>query len=108
MSLVLCSACTRHVRNTEPACPFCGAAITNRAPRRVRPVAGTSRAAILAISSTVWVACGNAEEPRDEDTSGDERSGSDPMDGSGRGTAGPQPGDEGTVVALYGAPAPEE
>lgn len=45
--LVSCAACSRHVRSTESACPFCGAAREPIAPRETGVVV-TSRAAFLA------------------------------------------------------------
>jgi hypothetical protein len=108
--LVPCRACDRHVRSTEPACPFCGAAIENVVVARARPRANTSRAAILAFSSSVLLACGGeggGETATDDHASaGDEREGSrpDPTDGPRTGPQ-PRPRDEGGVVALYGAPS---
>ncbi|MBL9107879.1 MAG: hypothetical protein JNM74_01360, partial [Myxococcales bacterium] len=65
MALVTCSACTRHVRETESACPFCGATVTLRAaaPVCTNP-SGLSRAALvfggLAVAASV-AACTPSE-----------------------------------------------
>lgn len=43
-SLVVCTACRRHVRSREPKCPFCGA--------ERKPTAGVSREGLLARDAT--------------------------------------------------------
>lgn len=90
-SLVPCSSCLRHAWSTESACPFCGGALG--APRALPTMrAGLSRAGLLLATSLAVAACGPAQpQPAgpDEDT-----------------TQNP-PGDS-DVVAMYGAPAPED
>jgi hypothetical protein len=89
MALVTCSACTRHVRETESACPFCGATVTLRAatPVSTNP-SGLSRAALvfggLAVAASV-AAC-TPSEP-------------------GPAPLTPPPPDT-SPVAMYGAPPP--
>lgn len=40
MALVPCATCRRHVLEAEGACPFCGAARAEEAPRPLRVLAG--------------------------------------------------------------------
>lgn len=57
-----CSSCARHVRETETACPFCGAELAASPPRTVAIVGRVTRAAIF---SAALVACGTKhEEPK--------------------------------------------
>lgn len=77
MSLVPCPSCSRHVRTTEGACPFCSAALpTDLSSRAIGvPKVRLSRAAAFLFGATMSVtACGD-DEP-----------------------------DDGSSVALYGGP----
>lgn len=57
-----CSSCARHVRDTETACPFCGAELAASPPRTVAIVGRVTRAAIF---SAALIACGTThEEPK--------------------------------------------
>jgi hypothetical protein len=56
-----CSACARHVKHDETACPFCGAPFIAPAPRNARVVGRVTRAAIF---SAALVACGKHEDPK--------------------------------------------
>ena len=56
-----CSACARHVKHDETACPFCGAPFVPPAPRTARVVGRVTRAAIF---SAALVACSKHEEPQ--------------------------------------------
>ena len=56
-----CSACARHVKHDETACPFCGAPFVAPAPRSARVVGRVTRAAIF---SAALVACGKHDEPK--------------------------------------------
>ena len=56
-----CSACARHVKHDETACPFCGAPFIAPAARNVRVVGRVTRAAIF---SAALVACGKHEDPK--------------------------------------------
>jgi hypothetical protein len=59
MTFVLCSACNRHVRDTDTACPFCGAAAFRAAPvARIR----RSRGSLLAVGVVASLAgCSDAD-----------------------------------------------
>ncbi|HSD87984.1 MAG TPA: carboxypeptidase-like regulatory domain-containing protein [Kofleriaceae bacterium] len=46
-----CTSCHRHVAIDEPACPFCGVAITPAAPRPIIAVARLTRSAVFAGAS---------------------------------------------------------
>jgi hypothetical protein len=78
--LLPCPSCARHVRQTEQGCPFCGTAIDLSAiAPRAQPTQRLGRAATFAFGAamaTSVAACGG---------------------GSG--------GNDGGVVALYGAPS---
>lgn len=58
-----CAACERHVASTEPACPFCGAAVPP-APPRPGVRRGLSRAALFASATlAAAAACGGKAKP---------------------------------------------
>jgi hypothetical protein len=94
--LLACPSCARHVRATEPACPFCAALLPDTfaaAPAPRAPKKRLNRAALYAFgatSITVATACSSGGG-----TTGD-------VDGSA--DASP---DHGGVTPLYGAPAPD-
>jgi hypothetical protein len=83
-----CPCCSRHVRVSEPACPFCAGelddAFRSTSPR-VLAVGRLSRAALLALGTSSLTACGSGSVTR----SGAEG-------GAEEGSV--------TVVAPYGAP----
>jgi hypothetical protein len=57
--LVPCRACSRHIRNLEAACPFCGtAAEPSAAAPRELPARRLSRAALALASMTAIAGCG--------------------------------------------------
>ena len=60
-----CAACDRHVASTDPACPFCGAAVSPVPPRpSVRR--GLSRAALFASATLATAAaCGGGKAKPD-------------------------------------------
>lgn len=61
-SLVVCRGCSRHVREDESRCPFCGGAELG-APRRLRIETKTlTRAAAMAVGASLAVAsaCGGS------------------------------------------------
>jgi hypothetical protein len=63
--LVICSSCTRHIRPTESACPFCGGAERREGPR---PASRATRAAMLfggAAAVVAGVACGDTAKVTD-------------------------------------------
>ena len=110
-----CPSCARHVRGSETACPFCGAAIEVAS---AAPKAGPAltRAEILFASATAVAACtsGGPDDPNSSSSSsGSTSSSSSSSSSSGDPVAvyGPAPVDagdasrDGAPVALYG-PAP--
>lgn len=64
--LLPCPECDRHVRATEPRCPFCDAPLpaAEAAPAR-RPAAALTRAAILFAGATAVTACGPGSSTAD-------------------------------------------
>ena len=62
--LVACASCARHLRVTEPACPFCGADLPDALRSRPAPAVATStrlsRAAIFAMSTSAATLCAAA------------------------------------------------
>lgn len=100
--LGLCEGCTRHLRVSESACPFCGRSRVASAARElvVAPL-GLSRSALLALGATLALGAGCAAPqvvqpygapPRPTPTSAPERD-------AGVVDAAPR------VIAIYGAPA---
>lgn len=123
--LVPCSACRRHVRATESACPFCSASLTSAGAKgTAREVAaattrGMSRAAILALGAAIAVtACSSDDDPGTGNgtgqvgtggTAGSAGAGGESGEGGTAGTAGTagaggDNGDAGSAAALYGIP----
>jgi hypothetical protein len=97
LGLAPCPSCARHLRASEEACPFCGAAVAGK----LSPLPGTSkrltRAAAFAFTASLaavaGVHCG-------DDDAGGSSSGKTPTVDSGADT-GPGP------APAYGAPAPD-
>lgn len=58
MALAPCPSCTRHVRVSESACPFCGQAVALEARAQPMPLERLSRAALFAFSASVAMASG--------------------------------------------------
>ncbi|MDP3275636.1 MAG: hypothetical protein Q8Q09_10605 [Deltaproteobacteria bacterium] len=92
-----CTQCARHVRATDPQCPFCGTAITEAQRLSVASAPSLShrlsRSAMLAVGASLTLgACAST-------TSGD-------RDGQVTADARPDAMDEGTIGALYGDPGP--
>jgi predicted amidophosphoribosyltransferase len=56
-----CSACARHVRHSETACPFCGAAFSAPAPRALARIGRVTRAAVF---TAALAACAKHDEPK--------------------------------------------
>lgn len=69
-ALTPCTRCSRHVRSSEPDCPFCGAPLAARpAPATSAPRVGRlTRAAIFAGAAIIAPACGGASAPETQDT----------------------------------------
>jgi hypothetical protein len=87
-----CPGCSRHVRVSEPACPFCAGelddAFRSTPSPRARAVGRLSRAALFALgaSGLATAACGSGSSTGSGGTSGGTQSGT------------------GNVLAPYGAP----
>lgn len=96
--LTLCRGCRRHVRNVEPACPFCRTAVR-------RP-----QLAAVVLGAVLTSACGgSAAEPAPSDgTTGDETRADGTADtGPDAGPTVTERGPDGSgTIAAYGAPAP--
>ena len=58
--LVPCNACARHVRMTEPTCPFCGVALELVSPRELPPMPSDRLLARAALSFAAAAAIGSA------------------------------------------------
>jgi len=93
-----CTSCSRHVRATESACPFCDAPLgtdfVDACPRRAKAGRKLTRAALLFAGATALAACGGKE-----DTVPNGGASSSGSSGSSSGSSGEGP------VAVYG-PAP--
>ncbi len=84
MALHLCAGCNRHVRVTDPACPFCG---DTQALATATPVSRATRAALV-FGATVLVA-GSSVACSSTPTTSD---------------AGAEAGSDATPAPLYGGP----
>ena len=99
-----CASCARHIRASEAACPFCGAAAAPDASVLARKPAMSgrpmSRAALLFASAATALACSSSG-------SDNGASGAPPVHDAGgaQEDAGPDAAGEGNPVVLYG-PAP--
>jgi hypothetical protein len=60
-ALLPCPSCARHVRSTEPACPFCGAAVAFSHRKRPPKLRRLTRAAAWAFGASLSVAGCNRE-----------------------------------------------
>ncbi|HVU02360.1 MAG TPA: hypothetical protein VHE30_11440 [Polyangiaceae bacterium] len=111
--LIPCPGCSRHLRRSESACPFCGAdvrATMTVAPERTMPTSRLGRGALFAFAAATVgaVACGGSSDTntgsngidKGDASTEDGSSGTGGVDGSG----GLSSGDGGSAVALYGAP----
>jgi hypothetical protein len=129
--LIACPSCARHVRASEPSCPFCKASVVEAArafvPRK-RPTERLGRAALYALGlsgATAAVACSSSVQPLygspiandggDHGDSGDEAGVGAPMYGAPGHPAPDAGGDDdasadadddgpGVVMPAYGAP----
>jgi hypothetical protein len=108
-ALAPCTSCRRHVRTTETACPFCGAALDAvQLGRGVVP--GTtqrlSRAAAFVFGATLVAgpsACsGDTENPTGASAAA---SGAGAAGSGGAGASGSTSGDGGSGGPVYGSPA---
>lgn len=103
--LVLCSACSRHVK-TMP-CPFCGG---NRSLGvRPAPISRLSRAQLLAGAALVSVTAGCSSEstvpPGDDDDTASSSGSAQPVYGAPVVDDGGMDASSGGVAPAYGAPA---
>lgn len=115
MSLLPCDGCGRHVRIATPRCPFCDAAISERAvpAPRVVPRSGVTRAVIFAGATLLVPACGGGAmyggPPPDDGArmhSGEEDPPVDaPPDDAEPEAVEPPPPDESVEVPAYGGPS---
>lgn len=56
IGLVNCGGCHRHIRRTEPTCPFCGIIVTSEvaaAPERAWPSARIGRATLMVFAAAI-------------------------------------------------------
>lgn len=103
--LVPCPDCARHVRALESKCPFCGGALPTNGQLASRAVPSTTQrlsrgAAFVFASSLAMSACGPTTTGGGDAAS--EAGGGN--DGAPSDTGGPR--DDGSIVAMYGEPAP--
>ena len=107
-----CPACQRHVRVTEEACPFCGAAIPRAAARGTEAVARLrgrpSRAAIFAAGATLagLSACSSSTPGGDAGVSGAAgmSAGGQGGDAGGAAGAGGRDGGSNDAVSTFDGP----
>jgi hypothetical protein len=67
-ALVCCTVCARHVRITDPACPFCGASLEGLEERRAEPLPadrGLTRAAVVFMGAAALAGCGKTSGTKD-------------------------------------------
>jgi hypothetical protein len=113
--LVPCPECSRHVRVSENACPFCDAALElGHTPPPVVPNRRLSRVALLAFSATLAAGVGACGGDTDSDKgtggSGGASGGSGGASGGSGGTTGGSAGSTGgdggfaAAATLYGLP----
>ncbi|MBL8683968.1 MAG: hypothetical protein JNK05_32650 [Myxococcales bacterium] len=111
-TLIPCSACGRHVRANEEACPFCGATVSASASNQPSPAAKSrlGRAALFAFGATIaatTASCAPAPGPSDTGVVNDVQM-QDSANMALYGAPAPDVMDEGSPMARYGAvPAPD-
>ena len=118
--LVPCPACNRHLRATEPRCPFCDAIVASDLANAAIPGATQrlGRAATFVFASTLALAgCSDSVRPDDANPS-DTVTGADTAGSSDTGTADTSeadrpapsdaPVDHGNVFPPYGIPPPQD
>ena len=126
-NLMLCPSCSRHLRLSEAACPFCGRALApdERRPEPAVAVArGTSRGAahaarVALLAGSAALACSSNTTPGDaapqDSTQADSSSGSgggggmaSATGGSGGGTGAGGSGTGGRLATPYGCVWPPD
>lgn len=60
--LTPCVACRRHARSTDPACPFCGGALSPVRAFAEVDTRGLSRAAVIALAASLGLAACVSED----------------------------------------------
>jgi hypothetical protein len=107
MSLISCPECSRHIRTSESACPFCEAdvaSVISNAAARTMPAVGLSRAAMMAFAAASLGAAGCSSS--DNAPSGGNQPLTDgAVDGSS-GKAGASNTGGQMAIPVYGAPFP--
>jgi hypothetical protein len=104
-----CESCARHVRISETACPFCGAAVAS-APEAAAPAPFArplSRAALLFMGVTAATGCSSAPSVMYgpaiiEDSGATVDSGGEAIDSGGATVDSGGGGPDGGLVAAYG------
>jgi pyruvate-formate lyase len=98
-----CPGCSRHVRDDEPACPFCASALATPRPRA--PVLG--RVTRAAVFSAALVACGGKKDEAKPAAGSAEHLDQDfnQLLGSAEGSAPPAAIDAGIAQVAADAPA---
>lgn len=116
MKLIACDGCRRHVKASERACVFCGAALTGSdaslegAPLRVRAMAGVAIALVAAACGGPAVVAMYGAPPTPEPPEGGlatppvTTDPTPPAADAGAGSGRDTPAPTATVIALYGAP----
>jgi hypothetical protein len=95
MSFFPCPSCERHVKEGDAACPFCGASVA-KAAAPVRVASRLSRSALFALSAAGALSVTDCGGTTSEPVYGA------PVPAVDAGGDAPQ---DGSVQALYGAPA---
>src|SRR5688572_3112902 len=65
-TLLACESCSRHIRTTEKACPFCGATREASEPVTLSPFRPANRAAVFFFTATSLVACGKKDADKND------------------------------------------
>ncbi len=117
--LIVCSSCQRHVRENEPACPFCREPLV---ALEVSPTAKPLRVALAIAAATAAIGCGKTSEPPATPVEMTDASAAQPMppapayglpppemmpEAGASTTPAPEPTtppSRGTIRPLYGAP----
>lgn len=111
MSLRPCPSCSRHVRATETACPFCSAVLPPTASSPpTRSLGRLGRAAIFAFgaaTTTTAVACGDGTQPTPSDSGSSIDSGPEVVADGGSDAPVSIDDFDANVAPLYGAPPPD-
>jgi hypothetical protein len=99
--LIPCSACLRHVRRAEVACPFCGAAVSTAPQPPREPFRRLAAAAAVAAGVAALTGCSDSSSGSGSGTGFYGSPGV--LEDSGEDSGNPSGGD-GSAVAFYGGP----